>query len=60
MSTIMSAPNLVLCLAGEHECLPAIMVEIIKENEDLLKLVREYGAGRASYEQVLELSKEFI
>lgn len=56
----MSAVNLVQCLAGEHLAMPEMMLEAIKENEDFLAIVRQYGAGKATYEQVLEVSKDYL
>ena len=52
--TIMSAESLVLCLAGEHLALPALIVETIKANPALWAQVRAYGKGSASYESVSE------
>lgn len=52
--TIMSAESLVLCLAGEHLALPALIVETIKTNPALWAQVRAYGKGNASYESVSE------
>lgn len=63
MSTLskpMSAPNLILCLAGELETYPALLVEIIQEDKDLLRVVRSYGAGDLSYESVLDTLKDYI
>ena len=48
----MSAPDLIQCLAGELLTLPALLVEAIKEDSDTLALVRRYGKGQASYEEV--------
>jgi hypothetical protein len=50
----MSAENLVLCLAGEIGSLPALIVEAIQGDTDTLALVRRYGKGEATYEEVLE------
>ena len=54
MSKPMSAVSLVSCLAGEMFADPALIVEAIREDEDVLALVRQYGKGRATYEQVRE------
>lgn len=48
----MSAPMLVQCLAGELYADPYIIVEMIKEEESVLALVRQYGKGLATYEEV--------
>ena len=48
----MSAPMLVQCLAGELYADPHLLVEIIKEDESVLALVRQYGKGLATYEKV--------
>ena len=50
----MSAEMLVRCLAGEMDSLPALIVEAIQEDEDTLALVRRYGKGEATYQEVLE------
>jgi hypothetical protein len=31
---------------------PALLVEIIREDEEALAVVRQYGRGKASYEEV--------
>ena len=54
----MSATNLIQCLAGELLVDPAILVETIKEEEDLLRVVRSYGYGDFTYEQVMDTIKE--
>lgn len=48
----MSAPTLVQCLAGELYADPYLIVEMIKEEEEVLTLVRQYGKGLATYEEV--------
>lgn len=60
MSKVMSAPDLVQCLAGEAYTLPALALETIKSEPDLLALVRQYGKGRATYEEVKELFSHYI
>lgn len=50
----MSAVSLVSCLAGEMDSLPELVLEAIKEDESVLALVRQYGKGEATYEEVLE------
>jgi len=62
MNTIkpMSAVSLIQCLAGEMLVEPALMVETIKEDKDLLRVVRSYGAGDFTYEQVLDTIKDYF
>lgn len=50
----MSATTLVRCLAGELDTLPALLVEMIQDDEEVLAIVRQYGKGLATYEQVRE------
>ena len=52
--SVMSAPALIQCLAGEMDSLPALIVEAIQEDPDTLALVRRYGKGLATYEEVRE------
>lgn len=56
----MSAVNLIQCLAGEYFCDPALLVEAIKEEESALAIVRQYGKGLASYEEVRAKIAEII
>ena len=56
----MSAPMLIQCLAGEMLVDPALMLETIREEEDLLRVVRSYGAGDFTYEEVLDTVKDFF
>ena len=48
----MSAPMLIQCLAGELYTDPALLVETIREDDSALAIVRQYGRGRATYEEV--------
>lgn len=48
----MSAEMLVRCLAGEMFAYPGDVVEAIKEDSEVLALVRRYGKGLATYEEV--------
>lgn len=48
----MSAPDLIQCLAGELLTDPALLVEAIREEESALAIVRQYGRGQISYEEV--------
>ena len=54
MTKPMSAVSLVSCLAGEMFADPALIVEAIREDEEVLALVRQYGKGHATYEEVRE------
>jgi hypothetical protein len=60
MSRPMSAPDLIQCLAGELLVDPALLVETIREEEDLTRLVRSYGAGDFTYEQVKDTLKDLF
>lgn len=51
---VMSAPDLIQCLAGELLTDPALLVETIREEESALALVRKYGRGEANYIEVRE------
>lgn len=53
MSKPMSAPDLISCLAGELLTDPALLVETIKEDDSALAIVRQYGRGQITYEEVL-------
>ena len=50
----MSAEMLVRCLAGEMYSHPEMILEAIREDEETLALVRQYGRGLATYEEVRE------
>ena len=54
MDKPMSAVSLISCLAGEIGSLPDLIVEAIREDEEVLALVHSYRKGEATYEQVLE------
>jgi hypothetical protein len=56
----MSAPDLIQCLAGELLVDPALLVETIREEEDLTRLVRSYGAGDFTYKQVKDTLKDLF
>jgi hypothetical protein len=63
MSTVikpMSATSLILCLSGEMEIDPAMLVESIKEDEDLTRLIRSYGSGDLTYTQVLDTLADYF
>ena len=52
MSKPMSAPMLIECLAGEMYADPALVVEAIQEDSEVMAIVRQYGKGLVTYEQV--------
>jgi len=56
----MSSTNLILCLSGELEVDPGLLVETIKEDSDLLRVVRSYGAGDLTYESVLDTLADYF
>ena len=56
----MSAPMLIQCLAGDLLVDPALMVETIREDQDLLRVVRSYNAGDFTYADVLDTVKDFF
>jgi hypothetical protein len=56
----MSVSMLIQCLAGDLLADPGIILETIKEEEDLLRVVRSYGAGDFTYEEVLDTVKDYI
>lgn len=60
MSKPMSAPMLIQCLAGDLLVDPALMLETIREDQDLLRVVRSYGAGDFTYADVLDTVKDFF
>jgi hypothetical protein len=56
----MSASDLILCLSGELLVDPALLVETIREEEDLLRVMRSYSAGDFTYADVLDTVKDFF
>ena len=56
----MSSTHLILCLSGDMEIDPSLIVETIKEDPDLMRVMRSYGAGDFTYEQVLDTVKDYI
>jgi hypothetical protein len=56
----MSATNLILCLSGEMEIDPGLIVETIKEDPDLMRVIRSYGAGDFTYERVLDTLADYF
>ena len=63
MTTInkpMSATSLILCISGDMEIDPALIVETIKEDSDLMRVVKSYGAGDFTYAQVLDTLADYF
>ena len=60
MNTVMSAKNLILCLSGELLVDPALLLEIVKGEEEALRVIRSYGAGDLTYSQVIDTLKELV
>lgn len=56
----MSATNLILCLSGEMEIDPGLIVETVKQDPDLMRVIRSYGAGDFTYEQVLDTLADYF
>ena len=56
----MNIKDLILCLSGELLVDPALLVETIREEEDLTRLIRSYGAGDFTYEQVKDTLKDLF
>jgi hypothetical protein len=58
MNTVMSAGDLIASLAGELLVDPALLLEMVREDQEALRAIRSYGAGDFTYEQVLDTLKE--
>jgi hypothetical protein len=56
----MSAGDLIASLAGELLVEPALLLEIVKEDQDALRVIRSYGAGDLTYSQVIDTLKELV
>jgi hypothetical protein len=56
----MNGATLIQCLAGELEIDPALLVETIKEDQDLLRVFKSYGAGDFTYTQVLDTLADYF
>jgi hypothetical protein len=56
----MSAGDLIASLAGELLVDPALLLEMVREDQDALRAIRSYGAGDFTYEQVLDTLKELV
>jgi hypothetical protein len=57
---VMSAVSLIQCLAGDLLADPALVMETIKEEEDLIRVIRSYKLGDFTYSQVLDTIKDFF
>jgi hypothetical protein len=49
----MSTVELLESIAGELNTLPALLFEALREEEEATELVKAYGEGNASYDDVL-------
>ena len=58
--TPMSAGDLIASLAGELLVDPALLLEIVKGEEEALRVIRSYGAGDFTYSQVLDTIKDLF
>lgn len=56
----MNPTMLIQCLSGDLLADPELVLETIRESEDLLRVVRSYGAGDFSYDDVLDTIKDFF
>jgi hypothetical protein len=56
----MSATNLILYLSGEMEIDPGLLVETIREDSDLMRVLKSYGAGDFTYSQVLDTLADYF
>lgn len=56
----MSTVELLESVAGELNTLPALLLEAIREDEAAVELVREYGRGNSTYEDVLNYMNGII
>lgn len=56
----MSAVSLIQCLAGDLMTDPGILLETIREEEDILRVIRSYKLGDFTYADVLDTVKDYI
>jgi hypothetical protein len=56
----MSTVELLENIAGELNTLPALLFEALREEEGAIELVRAYGEGNASYDDVLNYMNGII
>jgi len=50
----MSTIELLESIAGELNTLPDLLFEAIREDEGAVELVREYGRGNSTYDDILD------
>jgi hypothetical protein len=56
----MSASTLIQCLAGDLMADPGLLFETIREEEDILRVIRSYKLGDFTYADVLDTVKDYI
>ena len=56
----MSTIELLESIAGELNTLPALLLEAIGEDEGAVELVREYGRGNSTYNDLLDYMNGII
>ena len=56
----MSTVELLESVAGELNTLPALLFEAIREDEGAVELIREYGRGNSTYEDILNYMNGII
>jgi len=56
----MSTVELLESIAGELNTLPDLLLEAIKEDEGAVELVREYGRGNSTYNDLLDYMNGII
>ena len=56
----LSATQLIQCLAGELLTDPGLLLETIKDDQDLMRVCRSYFAGDLTYSHVLETVSDYV
>jgi len=56
----MSTIELLESIAGELNTLPALLLEALREDEGAVELVREYGRGNSTYNDLLDYMNGII
>ncbi len=51
---VFSTIELLESIAGELNTLPDLLLEAIREDEGAVELVREYGRGNSTYDDILD------
>lgn len=59
MKLQMNAQHLIQCIAGDLLADPSEIFELIKEDDELLQVVRNYLAGTTDYETVMDTVSEY-